>query len=93
MDAFQKDTLRMIDGPLEGRRLLVDEVPSWPLELHAAVAPDGRVLAIEGERAPSAPHRRAEFRYDVVMAPDGVASRGDDGCVRYYYVGEVEDES
>lgn len=87
---FAKDTIRLADGPLQNRRLLFNETPTHPLELHAAVAPDGRVLAIEGEPAPtSVTFDRMEYRYEPVYAPDGVQSRADDGCVLYHFAGET----
>lgn len=85
-----RDSVRLVDGPLEGRRLLMPFTPKWPIEVHAAVAPDGRVLAIEGERAPiERDFVGKEFRYEPVIAKDGEQSRADDGYLRYFFVREV----
>jgi hypothetical protein len=80
-----RDQVRLIDGPLEGRTFLFPTTPTTPLDFHAAVAPDGRVLAVEGEQAPvNTPFRGVEYRYAPQMATDGHQSRGDDGCLHFY---------
>lgn len=80
-----RDHVLLVDGPLEGRVFQTDQTPTIPLDFHAAVGPDGRVLAVEGEPAPiGIPHKGVEYRYAPVMARDGHQSRGDDGCLRFY---------
>lgn len=87
-----RDNVRLVDGPLAGRRFLVDQTPTFPLDFHAAVAPDGTVLAVEGEPAPiGRPFEGVEYRYHPVMAADGHQSRGDDGTLRFYYVENPEE--
>lgn len=80
-----RDHVLLVDGPLEGRVFCCDATPTVPLDFHAAVGPDGSVLAVEGEQAPvGIPFQPAEFRYAPLMAKDGHQSRGDDGCLRFY---------
>lgn len=85
-----RDHVRLVDGPLEGRRFCLSETPRIPLDFHAAVGPDGTVLAVEGEPAPiNVPYRPEEFRYAQVMAPDGHPSRDDAGFLLFYLAGRV----
>lgn len=80
-----RDRVRLVDGPLEGRIFDTDRTPTFPLDIHAAVAPDGTVLAVEGEPAPvNVPFQPAEFRYAPMNAKDGHQSRADDGCLLFY---------
>ena len=85
-----RDHVLLVDGPLKGRRFCTDRTPCEPLDFHAALAPDGRLLACEDEPVPNVPYEAAEFRYVPVIAPDGHPSRDDLGFLRFYLVGRAD---
>lgn len=86
-----RDHVRLVDGPLQGREFCIDTTPTVPLDFHAAVSPDGRVLAVEGEPAPVGEmFQPREYRYAPLMAKDGHQSRGDDGFLRFYFSADVD---
>lgn len=80
-----RDKVRLVDGPLEGRIFNIDKTPTVPLDFAAAVGTDGRILAVEGEPAPTnVPFKGVTLRYAPMQAKDGHQSRADDGCLLYY---------
>lgn len=80
-----RDHIRVVDGPLAGRVFQCSATPNEPLDIAAAVAPDGTILGVQGEPTPvGVPFKMEAFHVAPMKAKDGHQSRDDSGCLLFY---------
>lgn len=81
------DTVRLVDGPLEGRTVTVPRIDKQMTVL-VEVNVAGVTIPEAGieDPLPRGSVVRAPLTYAPVMAKDGVQSRDDLGRVAFYYV-------